>query len=316
MAIKVTPAGTPRATTPTRVDVPKRLIPMVRGKAPAENLGNLVLPTGETLTAGGMEQGTWMIYGKKRVGKSSLASQFPGAIVFAFEPASQRVAANRVFCPSWAHFLHYINLLKTTKHSFQVAVIDTGYEAYQRCLEDVCKKEGVAHPSESNSGWGKAWAAVSAEFRRAHIELAGTGLGLVVVCHDKDMECVTRAGQKFNMVVPKLSSQADDYYRAVIENVIYYHYRDRQHWLTLRGSDFIFAGVVGDQQSKAFMTPEGKPIYAVYAGETAQEAFINLTKAFNCEQEDSYENETELFEEKALEEAVRAKALKKPGFGK
>lgn len=294
----------------------------VKTKATSD-LTNLTLP--ETIEAdnlgGGMETTSWMLYGVKRIGKSSLAAKFPGSIIFKFEIASQRVRSVSCNCPTWLHFLKYIELLKVEKTQQrgswqrQIVVIDTPFEAYARCKEYICKQNGILYTSDARDHGG-IWDKISSEFRRAHMELQALGLGLIVVCHDQVNECSTRSGQKFDMVVPKLSKQADDLYRAIIENVIYYHYRDRQRWMTLRGSDFVFAGVIGDEEDPVFMTPNGKKIYAIYAGETAGEAFTNLELAFNCQQEFTYADESEQFEAEAKQLSITEKIRNKQKFNK
>lgn len=281
-------------------------------------LANLVLPqvVESNNLGGGMETTSWMLYGVKRIGKSSLAAKFPGSITFKFEIASQRVKSVSCNCPNWAYFLKYIELLKQEKLQAgdawqrKIVIIDTPFEAYGRCKEFVCKQNGITYTSDARDHGG-IWDKISSEFRRAHMELQALGLGLIVVCHDQVNECSTRSGQKFDMVVPKLGKQADDLYRAIIENVIYYHYRDRQRWMTLRGSDFVFAGVIGDEDDPVFMTPDGKKIYAVYAGETANEAFQNLQAAFNCQQEFTYEDESEQFEKDAQAASIQEKVRQK-----
>jgi hypothetical protein len=292
----------PRETAPRAV-APRTIA------TPGNGLNALTLPKEPTSTTGGIETTSWLIYGKKRIGKSSLAAQFPGALVFAFEAASNRVKAMRVVCDSWDKFLGYIALIKKTpNHGYKVAVIDTGFEAYGRCKEYVCRKNGVEYTSDAKDHGG-IWDKVSTEFRKAQIELQSLGLQLVVVCHEQLVEQETRAGQKFDMVAPKLSKQADDYYRAAIENVIYYHHRDRQHWITLRGSDYVFAGVVGDEDDPVFMTPEGEKVYAVYAGTSPQEAFTNLQLAFSCEQNETNSDETLKYEESEMVKSMRKKAI-------
>jgi hypothetical protein len=295
---------------PSKVEVPRRILPAVT----SDNLSLLTLPQVASRVMGGlMELSSWMFYGMKRIGKSSLAAMFPGAIVFKFEIASQRVKSINCDCPSWDHFLRYTDLLRAEKMTMgdkwsrRVAVIDTPFEAYSRCKAYVCKKNGITYTSDDRS-YGGIWDKISDEFRRAHMDLQALGLGLIVVCHDETKECNTRSGQKFDMVIPKLSKQADDLYRAIIENVIYYHYRDRQRWLTLRGSDFIFGGVIGDEDDPVFMTPDGQKVHAVYAGETAAQAFANLSEAYMCRQIETYSDETAQFEEEAMTASIREKA--------
>lgn len=326
LPLKIANKGIPTRKIPSKTvsinKIPPKSKPIPGRTGPKhggdQELANLVLPqvVKSSNSGGGMETTSWMLYGVKRIGKSSLATKFPGAIVFKFEIASQRVQSMSCDCPNWAYFLKYLELLKQEKLQSgdnwprKIAIIDTPFEAYGRCKEYVCKQNGITYTSDARDHGG-IWDKISSEFRRVHMELQALGLGLIVVCHDQVNECSTRSGQKFDMVVPKLGKQADDLYRAIIENVIYYHYRDRQRWMTLRGSDFVFAGVIGDEDDPVFMTPEGKKVYAVYAGETASEAFHNLESAFNCRQEFTYADESEQFEKDAQQASIQEKVRQK-----
>jgi hypothetical protein len=256
---------------------------------------------------------SWMIYGRKRIGKTSLASRFPNSVIFSFENASQRISALQCICPSWERYLDYLKLYDKEKSSGKsipkIAIIDTGFEAYLRCEEYVCKINNVDHTSDD--GKLHIWERIRKVFREGHLRLVELGMSLIVICHDQEIEQTTRSGQKFNAVIPKLGKIADDYYRAVIENVVYYHYRDKARWMTLRGSDYIMAGVIGDEDAPFFMTSDNNPIYAVPASKSAKEAFNNLEKAFNCEQLKSYEDETELYEESEVKKSIIKKALGK-----
>lgn len=273
----------------------------------------LRLPELNDIVPATMDTCSWMIYGRKRIGKTSLASKFPNSVIFSFETASQRVHALQCICPTWEKYLEYLQLYEKKKLSGgsipKIAIIDTGFEAYLRCEEYVCKINNVDHTSDNPKI--HIWERIRKVFRAGHLALIELGMSYIIICHDQEIEQTTRSGQKFDAVAPKLGKAADDYYRATIENVIYYHYRERERWLTLRGSDYIMAGVIGDEDSPAFMTPDHDPIYAVPAGKSAKEAFNNLEKAFNCEQSKSYEDETELYEESEVKKSIIKKALGK-----
>lgn len=307
MAIKlggakpVTRAVTPQATAP-------RVIRTV-----GQSIGQLSLPDTREEPEGRMEKLTWMIYGPKKIGKSSLANQFPRAFHFGFESASRSIRAYRRDVPSWKHFMGYIDLLEKQPGKFNTAVIDTGFEAYNRCLEFVCEKEGMAYPSEGQDR-GAAWKRVSDEFRRQLIRLHVTGMGIIVLAHDKNLESETRAGQKFDQVIPKLSSQADDFFRATIDNVIYMHKRGDDRWAQIAGTDYIFAGV-SYGEGEHFMTTNGEAITAVPMGRSPAEAFALLAKAFNNEQVDSYAMETETTNVEGMQASIRDK-LRKAAKGK
>jgi hypothetical protein len=268
------------------------------------------LPTAPSVPSKNIADYTWLIYGKKKIGKTSLAAQFPKALFMMFEPGAKSLSIYQMPMATWQDFRDAVKLLKAdpNRGGFKTVVIDTGFEAYARCLECVCKENGLAYPSEGNDR-GITWNKVSTEFRRQQIELLSLGLGMIVLAHDKINEAQTLAGQKFDHITPRLSGQCDDYYRASIDNVCYYHYRGKERYLQLRGSDYCFAGVA---TQTGFKTPNGEQIYAVPMGNSPQSGYLNLVAAFECRQKLAFKDETEQFTEKEIDNSIIRRAkLKK-----
>lgn len=305
----------PVRVVPAKPSIPNRPLKVagqtVTPSVSASTLANLVLPTVKSAAITVLGVISWLIYGVKKIGKTSLAVHFPDSLLFCFEPGAKALEAFKVDIPSWAYFLKYIELLerefKAGTLRFKTFIIDTGFEAYARCLEHVCKELGMKYPSEGKDR-GIAWNQVSTEFRRAHNRLCALGMGMVILCHDKMIECETRAGQKFDMVVPKLQSQSDDYYRATVDNLVYYHYRDKERFLTIRGSDYMMAGVASETN---FKTVDGIPVYAIPMGNSSEEAYQNVIDAFNNLQNESFEEESKRFEDEALAASMRKKLKEK-----
>jgi len=263
------------------------------------------LPTEKSAASMNMNDHSWLIYGAKKIGKTSLACQFPGHLLFSFEPASKSVEAYKVDCPTWDAFLGYIAELESATHEFKTVIIDTGYEAYYRCMEYVCGKNHIEHPGAQND-FGASWSKVTTEFRKAHLRLAVLGLGMIVVFHETLKDSETLAGQKFDMVLPNWPSQAENLYRAIIDNVVHYHYRGKDRFLLVRGSDYATAGVAMN-----FKTPEGEDIYAVPGGTSAQDAFEYLGIAFTNEQQYPFKDETDGDTQEKLADSMRKKLRNK-----
>jgi len=261
----------------------------------------LSLPTDVTGDTVSISDDIWLIYGPKRIGKTSLAAQFPGALLMAFEIASRSVHAKRVDCTSWEKFLGYVKLLMKEKHEFKTAIIDTGLEAYKMCLDFSCKKYGFDHPGGQND-YGASWSKVNDEFRKPFLELSAAGMNLVIVCHERLKENETRGGQKFDSVIPALSSQADEFFRAMVGNMVYYHMRGKERFIQIRGTDYIAAGVGGEEH---FLTPSGEQVFAVPAGNSYQSAFYNIISAFNNEQEYTFADETQKYDEEKVQDSIR-----------
>jgi hypothetical protein len=272
----------------------------------------LRLPTSPSVPSDDMGDYSWMFYGAKKIGKTSLAAQFPDALFFMFEPGAKALKVYTLDCSSWANALGYLKLLEDEHKKgtlrYKTFVIDTGFEAYQKCFEYVCTEENIEYPRMDN--FGKDWKKITNEFRSFHARIAALGVGLVVLCHEKLKESMTRTGNKFDMVVPNLSSAADDYYRAVIDNVCWYHYRNRERFLLIKGSDYALAGVAVEVNDR-FLTRKETPIHSVPMGKAAKEGYQYLVKAWNNQQEASYESETEKFTEDAIRTSVHENLRKK-----
>lgn len=286
----------------------KKVVPIK--KAPVKSL-ELTLPSELSTPSDDLGDYSWLIYGTKKIGKTSLAAQFPGALFMMFEPGGKALSIYQVECTNWEKALGYLTLLEEQKKGgglqYKTIVIDTGFEAFQKCFEYVCDKENIEYPRMDN--FGKDWKKISNEFRTFHNRIAGLGTGLIVLCHEKMRESQTRTGNKFDMVVPNLSSAADDYYRAIIDNVAWYHYRNSERFLLIKGSDFALAGCAV-QANIHFLTAKNEMIHAIPMGDSATEGYRRIIRAFNNEQIASYKEETEKFTEKAITESVHKKLRK------
>ena len=287
--------------------------PVATKKPVAVSEGVLELPTMLSVPSDNLGDYSWLIYGTKKIGKTSLAGQFEDALFMMFEPGGKALSIYQVDCSSWEKALGYLALLeKQCKQGllkYRTIVIDTGFEAFQKCFTFVCDKENIEYPRMDN--FGKDWRKIGNEFRSFHNRIAGLSVGLVVLCHEKLKESMTRTGNKFDMVTPNLSSVADDYYRATIDNVAWYHYRNRERFLLIKGSDYALAGTAV-QSNKCFLTVAGEQIHAIPMGDSAEGGFNFIKRAFANKQKLTYREDTEKF----LEESVKTSVHKKLRKGK
>jgi hypothetical protein len=272
---------------------------------------NLTLPEDVNVPSENMGDYTWLIYGAKKIGKSSLAAQFPDALFLMFEPGGKALRTYQADCKTWKHALEYLRLLEKQKPlKYKTIVIDTGFEAYQKCFQGVCDENNIEYPREDN--FGKDWKKIDTEFRNFHNRIAALDLGLVVLCHENLKESPTRTGNKFDMVIPNLAKAADSYYRAVIDNVCWYHYRASQRFLLIKGSDYAMAGAAV-QADEHFLTKGGQQIFAIPMGSSATQAYALLKNAFENQQAGTFEKETEQFVAEAITTSVHKKLRQKKG---
>lgn len=227
---------------------------------------------------------TWLFYGERKIGKTSLLSHFPDTYFFMFEPGASALSVMKNDIKSWVDFKALVDQLKEEK-SIKTTVIDTGTFCYDSCYNHICEKLGIEHPTDLS--YGKGWNAISKEFTDVHIELMQQNKGFIVTAHSQEKESEDRHGNKIEQIKPILTSQADKFYAGIIDTIAYYHYIGDKRWLQIRGSDFITAGTRCENN---FLTPSGEQVYRIPMGNSSKEAYDNLVKAFNNKQTKTFAN--------------------------
>lgn len=241
---------------------------------------DLSLPTEKSEPSTNMGDYTLLIYGRKKIGKTSLVSNFPKTFCMMFEPGGKSLRIYQKPVNNWEEFIGYIDLLENTKHDFKTVSIDTGKIAYECCFDYVCRREGFEHPQDE--GYGKGWNKIKRELTGCLIRLMNLGMGVIIICHETIGDITRSTNDIYNRIHPDLSKQADDFFSAVIDTIGYYRYIGRQRVLQIEGNEDIAAGTRCEEN---FFTKSGERIVNIPMGNNAKEAYSNLLKAFNNKQE-------------------------------
>lgn len=241
------------------------------------------LPSSMSTPSSSIGDYTWLIYGEKKIGKTSLSSQFPNALSIMFEAGGKALKMFQIAMPTWAKFKQTIDKLSEEQHEFQTLVLDTGAIAFDRCMEYVCEKSEMVHPSDE--GYGKGWDKVKKEFQGTCLRAMSLELGTVILAHDTLREVETRSGRKYQQIQPALSGQAEAFFAGVIDTIAYYHYEGNQRFLQIRGDEKV---ICGTRCSKNFIALDGRPVYKIPMGNSEVEAYANIVKAFNNKQQESF----------------------------
>jgi len=225
----------------------------------------------------------WFLYGDYKIGKTSLTSRFPDPHHFMFEPGGKGLRIRGRNVETWRDFQGYVKLLKKTSE-FQTIMIDTSDMAYQRCFKHVCQVNGFEHPTDEND-FGKSWDKIRDEFMEQMLSIAHTGRGIVFVSHAETIGDLQKYdGTKFSQIVPSVAKQARKFIGAWVDIIAYYGYFKTERYLVINGTtDEIMSG---HRIERHFLTPEGDRVQAIPMGYSADEAWANITLAFNNQQEE------------------------------
>lgn len=256
----------------------KRRINKIKKPTPARQSpgDKLMLPTEKTPIAASLSAYSTLLYGQEKVGKTSLAAQFPDALILEFEAGTKALSCYSMPVNSWVEFVKIIGLL-SKPHQFGTVVIDTVDIAYQYCFEYVCSKLAITHPADLQ--WGKGWAEISKEFAKRINSLLKMETGTLFISHEQTKEVKTPLGKTYNRIEPSTNKQASELIKGLCDNIFYYRLIDvSTRQLLIRSDGLAIAGTRID----GFRDAETKePIQHIDAGQTASECFHNLTVAFN-----------------------------------
>jgi hypothetical protein len=177
-----------------------------------------MLPTKKQKPLTDPMQYTTLIYGPTKVGKTTFASNAPGALFLATEPGTNALEVYSLAIKTWQDLLAACAELAKGKHGFKTIVIDTIDNAYLFCQEHVCKENGWKHPSDG--AYGKGFAAVNNEFRRVMLKLANMPMGLVVISHSQEKDVETRTGT-YTRITTTLPGGANKIVLGLMDMVLY-----------------------------------------------------------------------------------------------
>lgn len=246
---------------------------------PVENLGGYVM----------------LIYGAKKIGKTSLCSMFQNALFLFFESGGKALRIYQEPMSSWRKFTRFVELLKRDK-KFDTVIIDTADLCYDVCFEETCTLLGCEHPSEI--GWGKGWSTIKKEFVTSINSLTNSGKGVIFISHQKELEIEDREGSKVMKKTNTLSSQARETLEGIVDIWANYDYEKSKRYLTILGSESKDAG---HRLKERFRYTDGSRIRKIEMGNSEKEGYDNFIKAFNNELEKPMET-------KGANKVVKAKS--------
>lgn len=213
----------------------------------------LTLPTEKKVVSFNLLEYILLVYGREKIGKTTLLSSFPDAMFITTEPGTKGLEIFEFLdrpVKDWGEIMQAVVLLEKSKKRFKYVIIDTADRAYDMCLDWVCSKRGIEYPGQDDQGredYGKSWRAVKSEFVDMVHRIIRTGRGIAFTSHMKETEIKTKSGDKYDRIYPSMSNQARTVIEALVDLFFFADYVKDIHGSTRRiliteGDESIWAG--------------------------------------------------------------------------
>jgi hypothetical protein len=240
-------------------------------------------PTKKSVVADNLTDFSILLFGERKIGKTTLCAQFPDAFFLMCEPGGKSL---EVYQPTdedgiskpvenWEEFLGWVSMLEENDR-FNPVVIDTVDKARDMAFTYVCKREGVEHPTDAGR-WESAliWNKITKELMDAINRLLTMRRGLILISHAQVREIKTWDERTFDKLTSTLSGKIGEAITSVVDLWAYYGYEGKKRSLIIRGDSFIDAG--------CRLKHHFKGMDKVPMGKSEEEAYGNLMAAFSNE---------------------------------
>ena len=247
----------------------------------SRGLPDVSLPTEVSEPCESLGDFSMLLFGAKKIGKTTMCAQFPKALFLMFEPGGKALSVYQRRVKTWEEFKAYIKLLKKDS-TFKTIVIDTADIMYELCFDYVCRKLVISHPSEES--WGKGWRDIKQEMYSQVNELLNLEKGVIFISHVTQRTITRRDGFEYDVVESSMPKQAREVIEGLVDLWVLYDYQGSKRTLTIQGDDHVDSG---HRIQGRFTYPDGEPIRSIDMGGSAKEAFQRFTLAFNNKLEKS-----------------------------
>lgn len=245
-------------------------------RAEKSDTAELTLPDAPSTPLDRLQDYTMLLFGEKKIGKTSLAAKFPKTFFMMTEPGGKALAINQRPVTTWREAEGYVRLLEKDGGRFDTICVDTVDLLYKLAEARAIQRLGIDHPSEGE--WGRGWSAVRDTFTPLVQRMMSMGKGVVFISHAVEREVKKRDGSKYDRIQPTLSGQGRDVVEGMVDIWCYYHYDGDKRSLQIKGDDHVGAG---HRLQDDHFRWKGKEVKLISMGASPDEAYANLIACFN-----------------------------------
>lgn len=172
-----------------------------------------------------MHEYIWLIAGRNKAGKTTLATKFKNPYFFMFEPGTSALltyetdvlkTANKLDKMPWEVFKEAIDeFVENDGYGFKTVIADPYGVAYKECEKYVCKREGISDPGDLE--WGKGYRLVRKEFEDITNKLISNEYTILFITHIDTKNKKNGIGGEKDIVDLDISGKAGDFIRNMVD---------------------------------------------------------------------------------------------------
>ena len=188
------------------------------------------------------------IYSLPKVGKTSLACQFPKNLLLAFEKGYNAIGGARpVDITKWSDFKLVLRQLEKpeARQMYDTVTIDTVGLAWDMCEQFVCAQNGVQKIADIP--WGGGYSACKKEFESCLRKITQLGFGLVVIAHVEKRTEQRADDSEVEILGPAIPKRAYEIVNQLVDIIGYIDVTwdeegNSERWLYTRKTPTVMAG--------------------------------------------------------------------------
>lgn len=188
------------------------------------------------------------IYSLPKVGKTSLACQFPKNLLLGFEHGWNALAGIKPQeITKWADFKQVIRQLEKpeARQMYDTITIDTVGIAWQMCEDFICAQNGVQKIGDVP--WGGGYSACKKEFENCLRKITQLGYGLVIIAHVEKRIEKRADDSEVEILGPAIPKRAYEIVNQLVDIIGYIDITwdeegNSERWLYTRKTPTVMAG--------------------------------------------------------------------------
>lgn len=182
----------------------------------------IAIPTEKSEPQVAMSDFRWLFHSFPKVGKTTLASNFPNAIFLPTEAGLKGLSVHKIpqdadRLKNWTEVGKAVKLLITEDHPFETVIIDTIDNLYQLLITQVARENSVDHISEM--GYGAGWDEANKRLYSVLSDLYSE-MGVVLLSHSR-FEEVRLGARTITKTVPDLSTSPRRLVTGWVDIIVY-----------------------------------------------------------------------------------------------